>query len=74
MTDLELPILQSADPASDTLSAVHTPPPIAVPAWRVATVANLRDVEDLLDLLEAQGFAQREVVTLENNLFAVRWR
>jgi hypothetical protein len=74
MTDLLLPTLKS-DPADTlplTASVDVTPAPAA--GWQVATLANLSQVEDLLDSLEAHGVTEREVVTLQNNLFAVRWR
>jgi hypothetical protein len=74
MTDLLLPALKS-DPA-DTLplsaSVEVTPAPVV--GWQIATLADLSKVEDLLDSLEAHGVAEREVVALQNNLFAVRWR
>ena len=53
MTDLVLPALRSSDPAADTLPIAATPAPAAV-TWQVATRTNLREVEDLLDSLEAQ--------------------
>ena len=74
MTDLLLPALKS-DPADTlplTASVDVTPAPTV--AWQVATLADLGQVEDLLDSLEAHGITEREVVTLQNNLFAVRWR
>jgi hypothetical protein len=42
--------------------------------WSVATLTRLCDVEDLLDCLEAQNFAQREVRVLGNDCFRVRWK
>jgi hypothetical protein len=74
MTDLLLPSLKSD--AADTLplsaSVEVTPPPAA--GWQFATVASLSEVEDLLDSLESHGVAEREVVTVQNNRFTVRWR
>ncbi len=65
----------SADPSADTLSsAVEQTTPPAGPTWTVRTVATLRQVEDLLDSLEAHGVAEKEVIALQDNLFAVRWR
>ena len=74
MTDLVLSPLQTN--SSDTLpiSASVDVTPLPAACWHVATLANLNQVEDLLDCLEARGVAEREVVTLEDNLFAVRWR
>jgi hypothetical protein len=74
MTDLLLPALKSdADTLPLSASVEATPPPAAA-EWHIATVATLSDVEDLLDCLEANGVCEREVVSLQNNLFAVRWR
>ena len=42
--------------------------------WKRTTLNRLCDVEDLLDCLEASGFAEREVETRGNCSFAVRWR
>ena len=42
--------------------------------WRLATVSALCDAEDMLDTLEYQGYAERELVVLGNSCFAVRWR
>jgi hypothetical protein len=75
MTDLLLPALKT-DPASDTLrveASVETPSP-ATTDWHVATFADLRQVEDMLDWLESRGIAEREVHSLAGNAFAVRWR
>jgi hypothetical protein len=75
MTDLLLPALKD-DPA-DTLplsASVEVTPPPAAQDWHLATVATLSDVEDLLDCLEANGVSEREVVSVQNNMFAVRWR
>jgi hypothetical protein len=66
------------DPSADTLTGlgaeVPTTPPTATGGWQVAVLANLSQVEDLLDSLESHGVAEREVVTLGGNCFAVRWR
>lgn len=42
--------------------------------WKNTTLNRLCDVEDLLDCLEASGFAEREVESRGNANFAVRWR
>jgi predicted transcriptional regulator len=42
--------------------------------WQLTTVSRLCDAEELLDVLENQGFAERELVVLGNSTFAVRWR
>ena len=66
-----------SDPSADTLptgcAMSKTTPPTATD-WQVTTLTNLSQVEDLLDCLEANGFAEREVLTLGNATFAVRWR
>ena len=60
-----------ADAAAETRSDVPTR--IATD-WQLATVDNLSRAEDLLDSLEARGFADRELVVLGNSCFAVRYR
>jgi hypothetical protein len=42
--------------------------------WHLTTVNDLTAAEELLDSLENQGFAERELVVLGNSCFAVRWR
>ena len=51
---------------------VNPDPPVR--EWQTATLTNLREVEDLLDALEAQGVKEREVVAIGDTTFAVRWR
>lgn len=61
------------DPVADTVAAAADTV-FADDGWQVATLTSLSEVEDLLDSLEARHFAQREVRTLGNNCFRVRWR
>jgi hypothetical protein len=67
----------SANPSDDTIGSeqavIQT---VLMPQheWQVATLSNLSQVEDLLDSLEAHGIAHREVHTLGDNVFAVRWK
>ncbi len=42
--------------------------------WQLTSVNNLTDATDLLDCLENQGIAERELIVLGNSSFAVRWR
>ena len=42
--------------------------------WQLAAVSDLGAAEDLLDCLEAHGYAERELVVTGNATFAVRWR
>ncbi len=42
--------------------------------WQLTTVSALCDAEELLDMLENQGIAERELLVLGNSCFAVRWR
>jgi len=44
------------------------------PDWRAATFTTLREVEDLLDLLEIRGGTEVEMQVLGEKLFTVRWR
>ncbi len=69
------------DPSADTLAGssdlvrtVLNPLTSPTADWQVATLANLCEVEDLLDSLEAHGVRDREVSTLAADCFAVRWR
>src|SRR5438445_8994674 len=42
--------------------------------WQLTSVDNLTHAEELLDCLENQGYAERELIVLGNSSFAVRWR
>lgn len=42
--------------------------------WQLTAVSDLNAAEDLLDCLEAHGYAERELVVTGNATFAVRWR
>jgi hypothetical protein len=42
--------------------------------WQLTTVSALSDAEELLDMLENQGYTERELVVMGNSCFAVRWR
>lgn len=42
--------------------------------WQLTAVDDLGAAEDLLDCLEAHGYAERELVVTGNATFAVRWR
>ncbi len=63
-----------SDAAAETMSGGQGQPQQPLTDWQVTTVADLTDAEDLLDCLEAQGVAERELVVLGNSCFAVRWR
>ncbi len=60
------------DPAADTLADAPRGP--VRTDWQLTTVDNLTAAEDLLDCLEAHGYAERELVVMGNSTFAVRWR
>ena len=66
----------TSDAAADTLCGeALTRTQFAQSAgWKLVTVTNLREVEDLLDCLEASSVGEREVHTLGGSSFAVRWR
>ncbi len=72
----ETTISTRADAASETIiTARQTIPTEAVPTeWQLTSVASLSEAEDFLDVLENQGFAERELVVLGNSTFAIRWR
>jgi hypothetical protein len=63
-----------SDPTVETLVGNSGPADPVRSDWHVATVDSLRDAEDYLDALEAQGVEHRELVILGNSTFAVRWR
>lgn len=69
----QVTVIGLSDPASETLPAggTQTPPPCE---WHLTTVPDLTTAEGLLDCLENQGIAERELVVLGNSCFAVRWR
>ena len=66
------------DASSDTVASAltRTAPPAARPAgeWHTRVVTSLREVETLLDYLEACGVATRAVDTIGEEGFAVRWQ
>lgn len=66
------------DPSADTLpttgSALLKTAQPATGEWKVTTIHNLTQVEDFLDSLEAHGVTEREILTLGDSTFAIRWR
>lgn len=65
----------TADPSADTLSGqVQVSTVFAADDWQTVTLSRLTEVEDLLDTLEAHHVTEREVQTLGNAAFRVRWR
>ena len=62
------------DSAAETMGYGNHPQSAARTDWRMTTVDDLTDAEDLLDCLENQGVEERELVVLGNSCFAVRWR
>jgi hypothetical protein len=59
---------------TDTLPTVQSTSQPTRVEWHLTTVSTLREAEDMLDSLEAQGITERELVILGNSCFAVRWR
>ena len=61
--------------SSDTV-AMATASTAFLPAsdWQTLTVHQLSNVTDLLDYLENLGVNCREVITLNNDHFVVRWK
>jgi hypothetical protein len=70
----ETTLAHAADPAAETLPDRPAAPTGPCEEWQLTTVSCLCDAEDLLDVLENQGVAERELVVLGNSTFAVRWR
>ena len=42
--------------------------------WQLTAIDDLTHAEELLDCLENQGYAERELIVMGNSSFAVRWR
>ena len=64
-----------ADPSGDTLHDESNVKTVFVEsAWQTTTVTGLDRATDLLDSLEAHGVRERELVTLGDESFLVRWR
>ena len=66
--------ISNAAGSSETLASGRHQTPTTRTDWHLTTVSALHDAEDLLDTLENQGVAERELVVLGNSCFAVRWR
>ncbi|MCS6865573.1 MAG: hypothetical protein RMJ56_10510 [Gemmataceae bacterium] len=66
--------LANSLPEAETLRIVRQESPPPSPEWRMTTVNALHDAEELLDLLEYQGFTEREILVLGHSQFAVRWK
>lgn len=64
---------RKVDPSADTMAG-EAETVFADDGWTVITLTSLSEVEDLLDCLEAQKFAQREVRVMGNSRFRVRWK
>ncbi|HEY1189721.1 MAG TPA: hypothetical protein VGE74_18885, partial [Gemmata sp.] len=54
------------DPAADTLATGSHIRSTTRTDWNLTTVTALSDAEELLDVLEYQGYAERELVVLGN--------
>ncbi len=63
-----------ADSAADTKAANPSTAEPTPTEWHLVTVSALHEAEELLDCLEAHGFAERELLVLSNSCFVVRWR
>ena len=65
----------NTDPSADTLTGqAQVSTVFAANDWQTVTLNRLNEVEDLLDCLEAHHVSEREVHTLGNAAFCVRWR
>jgi len=62
------------DCATDTLPGGMMRPSSRASDWQMTSVDDLSAAEDLLDCLEANGVADKELVVMGNKCFAVRWR
>ena len=69
------PFAPAPHTSADTLVAhANADTVFADDGWQTVTLSRLRDVEDLLDSLEAHHVSDREVCSLGNSAFRVRWR
>lgn len=66
--------IADATAAAETLATGRHLVPATRTDWHLTTVSALSDAEELLDVLECQGYSERELVVLGNSCFAVRWR
>ncbi len=66
--------LSDALASVETLAGGREMAPLPRTDWNLTTVTALSDAEELLDVLEMKGHAERELVVLGNSCFAVRWR
>jgi hypothetical protein len=72
-----IPVQEPEVAAQDTGAGLECSETLAIGTareWHVTSLKNLSEVEDLLDCLESQGYAEREVIVQGNDSFAVRWR
>jgi hypothetical protein len=60
--------------ATETFTAERAASANRTGEWHLQSVSDLTESENLLDSLEACGFADREFVVLGDYRFAVRWR
>jgi hypothetical protein len=65
-TTTQTPVTQPVE----IVAGVGQPKP---PEWQMRTFASMTAAQELLDSLEAQGFAEREFVVLGKASFAVKW-
>jgi hypothetical protein len=68
------PAVDAADSKTEPQADQREAVPKDEAGWHTKTVSALREAEDLLDSLEAQGVTERELVVLSETSFAVRWR
>lgn len=64
----------NTQPDPETLRTAHQDQLVVRNKWRRTTVHALHDAEQLLDLLENQGFTERELIVRGHSQFAVRWK
>jgi len=62
------------DSTAETMTGNQNTAPPSQTEWQLVTLSALCEAQDLLDALENQGVAERELIVLGNSSFAVRWR
>ena len=61
-------------PSSETIPTSKSPPTTAQPGWQSAVVEDLSIAHEMLDRLERNGYADRQLRILDDARFEILWR
>ncbi len=67
-------LVANTRPDLEMLPLVCQDQPVPRNEWCMISVHTLNDAEQLLDLLENQGFTERELMVKGHSQFAIRWK